>query len=88
MAALEIELFGVARARAGRELVELEAGSLGEALEALERSCPELAPEVLSGGALAAGYLASLNGDRFVTDPSTPLREGDRLLILSAQAGG
>jgi molybdopterin converting factor small subunit len=66
----------------------LEAASLGEALAVLERSCPGLAPEIVAGGRLATGYLASLNGEHFVTDPETPLRDGDRLLILSAQAGG
>ena len=33
-------------------------------------------------------YLASLNGDRFVSDPDTRLAEGDVLLLLAADAGG
>ena len=32
--------------------------------------------------------IASLNGDRFVSDPRTPLGENDCVLILSADAGG
>ena len=34
-------------------------------------------------------HIANLsNGERFVTDPATPLEKGDSLLILSADAGG
>jgi hypothetical protein len=32
--------------------------------------------------------VANLNGDQFVTDPHTPLRADDFVLILSADAGG
>jgi molybdopterin converting factor small subunit len=31
---------------------------------------------------------ANLNGDRFIRDPATPLGDDDRVLILSADAGG
>ena len=33
-------------------------------------------------------FVANLNGDRFVSDPATPLGEDDCVLILSADAGG
>jgi molybdopterin converting factor small subunit len=32
--------------------------------------------------------VANLNGDQFVRDPRTRLKEGDSVLILSADAGG
>lgn len=83
-----VELFGIARARAGRERVELAAASLGEAVRALAEACPGLVPEVIDDGALTSAFLASLNGERFVSGPETPLEEGDVLLILGAQAGG
>lgn len=85
---MRIELFGIARARAGRESVEVEAGSLGAAIRALARACPGVVPEVVAGGRLTDGYLASLNGERFVKDPELRLAQGDTLLILGAQAGG
>ena len=31
---------------------------------------------------------ANLNGDRFISDPETPIGDDDRVLILSADAGG
>ena len=37
---------------------------------------------------LRASFVANLNGDRFVSDPHTRLREDDCVLILSADAGG
>ncbi|MCK6458720.1 MAG: MoaD/ThiS family protein [Planctomycetes bacterium] len=85
---MRIELFGIARARAGRETIDVEAGSLGEAIRALARACPGVVPEVVEDGRLTDSYLASLNGDRFVKDPELRLAKGDTLLILGAQAGG
>ena len=37
---------------------------------------------------LHAVYKLSLNGERFVSDPETPLADGDVLLLLSADVGG
>ena len=85
---MRIELFGIARARAGREALDVEAKSLGDAIRALARECPGVVPEVVADGRLTDGYLASLNGDRFVADPKLKLARKDTLLILGAQAGG
>ena len=85
---MRIELFGIARARAGREAVDVEAASLGAAIRALAEACPGLVPEVVADGRLADGFLANLNGERFVADTSVPLSRADTLLILGAQAGG
>ncbi len=86
---MRIELFGIARARAGRDQVTVEGADLGAALRALAAACPELVPEILAdGGRLADGYLTSLNGEGFVTDQDMPLSAEDTLQILGAQAGG
>jgi molybdopterin converting factor small subunit len=85
---VRIELYGIARARAGRESVDVEAASLGEAVRALARACPGVVPEVVADGRLTDGYLASLNGERFVENPQLRLAKGDTLVILGAQAGG
>jgi len=37
---------------------------------------------------LHPAFVANLNGDRFVSDPRTPLAQNDRVIILSADAGG
>lgn len=87
-----IEFFGIPRQRAGTARVEIEAGSFGDALAVLSERFPALAGacfEVRDGtGRLRPGYVANLNGDRFVSEPDTPLADGDSLLILSADAGG
>ncbi|MHB1037382.1 MAG: MoaD/ThiS family protein [Pirellulales bacterium] len=83
-----VELFGVPRQRAGVAQTTAEGSRLGEVLAYLAAAFPELARTCFPQGRLAAGYLASVNGDRFVTDPATPVRAADRVLILSADAGG
>jgi len=45
-------------------------------------------PEVVADGRLTDGFLASLNGERFVADPALGLAKDDTLLILGAHAGG
>ena len=85
---MKIELFGIARARAGCEQVAVEARTLGEALRALASEHPALVPEVIDGDRLSANFLASKNGEHFLSDPEAALDPGDTVLILGAQAGG
>lgn len=88
---MRIELFGVARVRAGTEAVNLPAldvGDLASALRALERAVPALVPEVLRNGRLTEHFIANLNGTTFLSDGATRLGPDDTLLIISAQAGG
>ena len=88
--AMRIELFGVARARAGVAELEVEAETLADALRALAARCPGVVPDVVdrTDGTLAPAFLVSLNGERFVREPQTPLAKGDTLLLLGAQMGG
>lgn len=88
VARVTVELYGIARRRAGADAVALEAATLGEALSALEAAHPALAGEVVSGGRLAPHWLANLDGREFVEAPGTPLPPGARVLLLSALAGG
>lgn len=83
-----VELFGVPRLRAGRSQLTVAAGTVREALRAIEVACPGLAGLVCADRQLAPHYLISIDGKQFVTDLSSPLRPGDRLLLLSADAGG
>ncbi len=89
---IQIELYGIPRIRAGTARLEVIGESVGEALEALSRLCPSLEGEVLKTGSgcghVRPAYRLNLNGDRFVSDPATPLNDGDALLILSADVGG
>jgi molybdopterin converting factor small subunit len=83
-----IELFGVPRARAGRKELVVSAATAGEALAAAVEECPGLGEVCAADRRLAPQYLLSLDGKRFVTDLSETLKAGDRLLLLSADAGG
>ena len=83
-----IELFGMPRARAGRSEFATQATTAQEALSALAAACPGLGGLWRSDGRLAPQYLLSLDGKQFVIDLAHPLQPGDRLLLLSADAGG
>ena len=85
---ITIELFGVPRMRAERDSITVEAGSLGEAFRALGVACPALDPSVVQAGRLRSHYLVAVNGLHLTADPTTPLVEGDVVVVLSAEAGG
>jgi molybdopterin converting factor small subunit len=84
---MHVEFFGVPRQRAGILGLELKAETLGQMLGALATQLPSLR-EFISEDRLNSAFVANLNGDRFVHDPETRLAESDRVLILSADAGG
>jgi hypothetical protein len=68
--------------------LHVSAATAGAALEAVAAACPDLANIRQADGRLDPHYLLSLDGEQFVTDLAQPLRSGDRLLLLSADAGG
>jgi molybdopterin converting factor small subunit len=82
-----VEFLGIPRERTGVSEVELDAATLGDVLAALPVRFPKLR-ELMPGGALHSSVAASLNGHRFVSDPATRLAAGDRLILLSSDAGG
>ena len=84
---LVVEFFGVPRARAGRSELEVPAGTVAEILARVEAACPGL-KGLRRDGRLAPHYLLSLDGSQFLDDPDRALRPGQRLVLLSADAGG
>jgi molybdopterin converting factor small subunit len=84
---MQVEFLGIPRQRAGISQLEVPADTLGQLLRTLTAQIPTLG-EVIAGNRLHPSFVANLNGDRFVSDPSTSLSEDDCLLILSADAGG
>ena len=82
-----VEFFGVPRERAGVSEMEVHADTLGQLLGTLAERMPSLS-EIIEDDRLHPAFVANLNGDRFVTDPGTPLGAHDCVLILSADAGG
>ena len=90
-----VEFYGIARERTGRNRIDVEGNSLGEIISKLGEQFPEFARDCLSTDDKESGvntlnrlFLANLGKDRFISDPQTPLVDGDLLLILSADAGG
>ena len=82
-----VEFLGVPRQRAGVAELVVEAGTLGQLLETLSNKLPSLS-DLIVGNRLHSSFVANLNGDEFISDPGTPLRADDYVLILSADAGG
>ena len=86
--AVRVEFYGIVRHQAGAASTQVEAATLGEALEEVGREFPAVAEHCLDGQRLRASYLANVNGARFTSDPATELRPEDTVLLLSADAGG
>jgi molybdopterin converting factor small subunit len=84
---MHVEFLGIPRERAGVSEVEIYAETLGQVLRTLAVRFPPL-QELITERGLHASVAANLNGDLFVRDPATPMRASDRLILLSADAGG
>jgi hypothetical protein len=83
-----VELLGLARHRAGRAELTARGTTIADLLGSVARTCPALNDLVAADGALARHYLVSIDGERFVDDPTEPFPAGSRLLILGADPGG
>lgn len=91
-----VELYGIPRQRVGVARLVANGDTLGSVLADLARRFPDFAQDCLAnidGGSpgnvrLQPQFAANLGGERFLCEPTTPLNDGDCLLILSADAGG
>ena len=88
-----VELFGVARLLAKTKELSLSLPSgatLSHVYSALGAALPMLSGRVISadGSSLLAGYACNVNGVDFVRAATATIRSGDRILIVSADAGG
>jgi hypothetical protein len=89
--ALRVEFYGMARQWSGVSEVGLEPAdemTLASALADIACAVPRFGERCLVAGQLHPALAANVDGQRFVTDPATPLGDGQSLLILSADAGG
>ena len=86
---VEVELFGVPRLLVGERSWRIAGRTLGEVATALALACPALVGRVLDAerGWLLGGYIFVVE-ERFTRDPTTPLREGAAVLLVSSVAGG
>ena len=88
---VSVELFGVARMLTKTQSVSLdlnEGATLAQVFSALGEKLPALVGRVLNSGRLIHGYSCNLNGLNFVRAPDVKVSSGDKIFILSADAGG
>jgi molybdopterin-guanine dinucleotide biosynthesis protein A/molybdopterin converting factor small subunit len=88
---VSVELFGVARILAKTQLVSLDlapGATLAQVFSSLAERLPMLVGRVIDSEGLIAGYTCNLNGLEFVRAPSAKIHSGDKIFILSADAGG
>lgn len=88
-----VELFGVARLRAKTAEVSLELpqdATLAHVFLALAERLPALVGAVIAPerDSLTSGHACNINGRNFVRNPNAKVNAGDRIFILSADAGG
>jgi sulfur-carrier protein len=88
MPRVTVELFGIARHRAGCSELIAEGRTVRELLRAVATLCPGVGGILNADGSLSKQYLVSVDGERFVADPDEVFPAGSRLLILGADAGG
>lgn len=88
---VSVELFGVARMLAKTKAVTLSLpreATLANVLSALAEQLPVLLGRVINSDGLISGYTCNINGLDFVRTPSAKIKSGDRIFVLSADAGG
>jgi molybdenum cofactor guanylyltransferase len=90
---LTVELFGVARLLAKTKEVDVslpEGATLACVYRALAEKLPALTNRVIAadGSSLLSGYACNVNGLQFVRTSMTRVSSGDKIFILSADAGG
>ena len=88
-----VELFGAARLRAKTTEVALalpQGATLSHVFLALAERLPALVGPViaLDKSSLASGHACNINGIDFVRNPGVKVNPGDRIFIISADAGG
>jgi molybdopterin-guanine dinucleotide biosynthesis protein A/molybdopterin converting factor small subunit len=86
-----VELFGVARLLAKTQKISLALpaqATLAQVIAALGEKLPVLVGRVIDAEGLIAGYSCNINGLEFVRAPDAKVNCGDKIFILSADAGG
>ena len=88
-----VELFGMAQLLAKTKTISLalpQDATLAQLFSALAERLPMLVGRVISPemNKLASGCACNVNGLEFVRNPAAKVKAGDRVLILSADAGG
>lgn len=88
---VSVELFGVARLVAKTKTITLslpQEATLAHVFAALTERLPSLLGRIVNSDGLVTGYTCNINGLNFVRAPSAKINSGDKIFILSADAGG
>ena len=88
---VSVELFGVARMLAKTQHVSLDlaqGATLAQVFSSLADKFPVLVGRVINSEGLITGYTCNINGLNFVRAPDAKVNSGDKIFILSADAGG
>jgi molybdopterin-guanine dinucleotide biosynthesis protein A len=88
---VSVELFGVARLVAKTNVVSLslpQEATLAHVFSVLAKRFPALNGRIINADGLISGYTCNINGLNFVRAPSAKIKSGDKIFILSADAGG
>jgi molybdenum cofactor guanylyltransferase len=88
-----VELFGVARLISKTREISLslpQGANLAQVFSVLADKLPALVGRVISPDkcSLSRGYACNVNGRDFVRNPAAKVTSGDKIFILSADAGG
>jgi hypothetical protein len=83
---VRLEFYGLARFRAGRAELAVDAPTIRAALAAADAACPVL--RVRGDSGLSSEYRLSVGGRYFTENLDEVLHDGEALLVLGADAGG
>jgi molybdopterin-guanine dinucleotide biosynthesis protein A len=86
-----VELFGVARLLAKTKEVSLSLAhdaTLADVFSALAEKLPVLVGRIINSDGLVGGYACNINGLNFVRASGAKVNSGDKIFLLSADAGG
>jgi molybdopterin synthase sulfur carrier subunit len=89
MAAVRIRIASLLHSyTSGLNVVEVEAGTVGEAIEALDHRFPGLAFRVIDEQGRVRPHMNVFLGEEKVSDLATPITKATEIYIVGALSGG
>ena len=89
---ITVEFYGIPRARAGIERLEIQLGgdsvTLSTILDEVAKLAPRFAETCMNERRLNSHCIASIDGERFVDNDDALIEDDRTVFILSADAGG
>ena len=89
---VRVEFYGIPRSRTGVAQTTLEFAAapitLAHLVAELAARFPDFGTDCVESDSLARTCVANINGERFVGVANATIRDGETVLIMSADAGG